>query len=204
MGVSGERVLTENREISSCANPRMAFRFIKHFGADHRGRSKPRNPMFSATLICGTQALRNGSSGSKNFVLDRLLARRAVNLAVNEHLATGRGTLASDDFHQFALAVAGNSGDAQQSRLREPRGSRCVTAGTPLSLFAQRPLSSNASGPRSVHFFGHDLCLALAAHHHRRHVVGGQIFDLAAAGDLSPAQHRDVIAKSETPPEIYA
>ena len=65
MGVSVERVLTEKRVISPEANWRMALRLTRQLARAIGARSKPRKAMFSATLICGTQAFRKGSSGRR-------------------------------------------------------------------------------------------------------------------------------------------
>ena len=91
----------------------MAARLTRHLARRMGGRSKVRRARFSATLICGTLPLRNGSSGRrKTWCVESFLARRAIGLAVNENFARSGRALPCEDFDQFALAVARDARDA--------------------------------------------------------------------------------------------
>ena len=126
----------------------------------------------------------------------RLGARGVILLTVNENLAACPRTLSGDDFHQLALTVTRDTRDADNFALMH--GERCAGDGRHAIVAIRADIAEFARGGSAfARGLGHHLRLALASHHHGRHVIRGEILDPAGTSELATTQHGDLIAKAK-------
>ena len=150
IGASGPGVLTLVAARSArAAAPRMARAFSHQPPRAKGGWSKLRNARFSATLMRATQALRSGSSGSRQRRWRgsrrgwRDSARRRCGSAPR------RLALAGQHLDQLALAVAGNPGDADDLARADRQVDSPRQAGRPRSSSAPSARRSQDAARRS-------------------------------------------------------